>query len=1404
MPGREFAESEERVGANSASARRFSRQPRVEVRESKHMRKSILIYTVALISFASVFAGSALAQQQTVDFRCLGYPQFFGVPAGVTQITAEVIGSDGNSLSSDPNRGGKGAKVTTIINVTPGTVLTILSGCKTGYGFTRGGKPNANYPLNPLISWKGVSGGGSSAILGPGNTVLAVAGGGGASGQDGYGGLILGGRGGDATILPNGNGSDGSGGNPGAGGIWGASSLGDGAQGQSNGNPFGGGGGGGGGWEPGNTGGGGGGGAVTSFSGSGGGGGGGKNYLNPAFTTPINQEVVPGDTAEHGSIRIIYNGPSQGHRFEGCSGTSVNYTVPSQVRSLLVTGVGGDGGGWSKTLRSLQMYSVNMTPYNILDVDSVAYSGTGAAYIARIPVVPGEQLSFGVGCHGSISTVSPGPPANRGGNGGYGIINGGTGGNGDRLPGLGNWGIGGSGGGGATGIARGAGNPILVVPGGGGGGGVGGAYDFGCYAGEGGVGAGRNGGNASPCANFGAGGLTGGGGSSEGGHSCTLCNSGGGGGGGGGLPNGAGGDGGQFGSSGGGGGGGGAFYATYGSSQIQSFDSFEYRAIQALDANDPLYMVDTGGFPINSRNGFLTVTPIYSDFAPPVITPVISPAQPNGDNGWYRTNVSVSWQIYSDLAITNQVGCQTANVNADTAGFNSSCSVTSAQGTTSGSITPIKRDMTAPTITATATAQGGGTYVFGTVTSVPITVTFTCSDATSGVASCPAEQTFGSNATVTGTVVDHAGNSTTVTFGDIVSNNNPPTISPIADQVTPVNTQLPFVGFTIGDTETPASQLQIRFSSSNINVVDSSGLVLINDPNNPANRGVEINPMVNTVGTTIVTVDVFDASSARASETFLVSVQCGVMTIQQPPAVAYGSFLNAQLFPTGGVAPYSMEQTNGLLPTNLEFDPAFNRLVGGPVRAIAPSTRVVNFRIVDANGCSNVVPVNVEVACLTNPVVVDLLDDFVFSLRGIVEGACPNSTITFDSNLFNQQVSVWGAINIQKPLKIQGPGADKLTIANTGPPGNFGNVISIGSLSAGEVEISGVTIKGGNAANATGGGIRSFADLTVRDSVIKNNQAERGGGIYNAAPNKTLTLINTTVSGNFAQSPPFAISAGGVLSTGPVNIVNSTISGNTSGSAPEGAAGLSAPSGTITNSTITSNVVLNNSGLLTMASGIHGITNGLVVRSSIVAGNDNSGPFPDVVGQFTSGGFNLIGNRGSVIAFVLPSDQAGSNNLAILDPQLGPLGNNGGAVPTHAILSAFSPALDRGFAFGLTSDQRGAARTSELVNIPNAPGGDGTDVGSFELSAPTAAAVAISGRVMTSAGIAIGRARVRITLPDGTTQEALTNAFGYYRFEGLAAGNAYTLEASGRGLSIVPVVVIVEDNLFNVDLIALE
>jgi hypothetical protein len=121
------------------------------------------------------------------------------------------------------------------------------------------------------------------------------------------------------------------------------------------------------------------------------------------------------------------------------------------------------------------------------------------------------------------------------------------------------------------------------------------------------------------------------------------------------------------------------------------------------------------------------------DPTPPVITPVVTPAAPDGANGWYRTPASVTWSVSDPESPVVDVapGCSAAAPGEGAAAL--TCSAASAGGTTSVPLT-VKHDTTAPT----APVISGIKAKPYASTRVPAARAIACSstDTGSGVASC--------------------------------------------------------------------------------------------------------------------------------------------------------------------------------------------------------------------------------------------------------------------------------------------------------------------------------------------------------------------------------------------------------------------------------------------------------------------------------------------------------------------------------------------------------------------------------------------------------------------------------------------------------------------------------------------
>lgn len=178
----------------------------------------------------------------------------------------------------------------------------------------------------------------------------------------------------------------------------------------------------------------------------------------------------------------------------------------------------------------------------------------------------------------------------------------------------------------------------------------------------------------------------------------------------------------------------------------------------------------------------------------------------------------------------------------------------------------------------------------------------------------------------------------------------------------------------------------------------------------------------------------------------------------------------------------------------------------------------------------------------------------------------------------------------------------------------------------------------GNVAGDFGGGLVTRRAATVVDSAIVANEATGYGAALSHTSNDAMTLQNVTISTNDAGS------AGAVYFDGDAGLANVTVSDNR-------------PAG-----------VYRQSGEVTLV-------------NTIVAGNEG----PNCNEALTSLGYNLEDDDTCGL-------NPGMSDLVFADPLLQPLGDNGGAMPTHAI-PLDSPAVDAGNNDDCPStDQRGMPR----------------------------------------------------------------------------------------------------------------
>ncbi len=302
-----------------------------------------------------------------------------------------------------------------------------------------------------------------------------------------------------------------------------------------------------------------------------------------------------------------------------------------------------------------------------------------------------------------------------------------------------------------------------------------------------------------------------------------------------------------------------------------------------------------------------------------------------------------------------------------------------------------------------------------------------------------------------------------------------------------------------------------------------------------------------------------------------------------------------------------------------------------------------------------------------------------FSLREaiLLANARPGAdTITFASGMSGQTITLGGtSLAITEALTVDAaPLAANVTVdANL-----LSRVFNISAIS-GNVTLAGLNITGGRTTadvvvGGEGGAIRSTRNalLTLRESTVSGSGtagfAANGGGVFAVGD---VWLENSTVSGNNTAGP--SAFGGGIYVGGNTTLLQSTVSGNgTLGQVADGGGVYALGAVTITQSTVTGNFTIDSTsrggGLLQFNGGSNlplSISGSIIADNAAAMGRD---VFPDPQSALTVND-SLIGTG------VAPT--AGGNNVVTNNPLLGPLADNGGPTPTHALLAG-SPAFNAG------------------------------------------------------------------------------------------------------------------------------
>ncbi len=228
--------------------------------------------------------------------------------------------------------------------------------------------------------------------------------------------------------------------------------------------------------------------------------------------------------------------------------------------------------------------------------------------------------------------------------------------------------------------------------------------------------------------------------------------------------------------------------------------------------------------------------------------------------------------------------------------------------------------------------------------------------------------------------------------------------------------------------------------------------------------------------------------------------------------------------------------------------------------------------------------------------------------------------------------------NINNGSSVLNVTLDGLILTNGRSTGDGGAILNQENLTITNSNIS------GNSANR-GGGIRSFSSLSsinIQNSTIENNQASRGGGVSSSNAN-TVNISNSKISGNSSS-----YNAGGIFNyqVGSVNIVDSTISSNTSN---YGGGILNTRS-----TTVIKNTTISGNSAVGYAGGGFNYNSSTKISNSTISGNLSN--------SFGGGIFNTGGNTIQIKNSTISANSAGTTG--------GGLSNSGStAIVTSTIIA---------------------------------------------------------------------------------------------------------------------------------------
>ena len=279
----------------------------------------------------------------------------------------------------------------------------------------------------------------------------------------------------------------------------------------------------------------------------------------------------------------------------------------------------------------------------------------------------------------------------------------------------------------------------------------------------------------------------------------------------------------------------------------------------------------------------------------------------------------------------------------------------------------------------------------------------------------PAANHFGTS-TITLRVRDGNGAITSETFVVTVNAvNDAPTVSHVASQTIDEDKSTNVINFTIRDVDNLAGSLVVTATSSNLDLVPLSNIVL---GGSGSNRTIKVTPLPNQFGATTITLTATDPSGASSSDTFLVTVR----PVNDSPAIVPATFsvpentTNGKLVGTVSATDLDVGDTvtaftitAGNLGNAFAIDNTGKITVKDATKIDfeARSSYMLTVKATDNHGASGLGTVTVTVGDITfNPIV--------------TLGDTANSVVV--SRVLGNLVVVSGGVNLTAPVRLEDVG----------------------------------------------------------------------------------------------------------------------------------------------------------------------------------------------------------------------------------------------------------------------------------------------------------------------------------------------------------------------------------------------